>query len=192
MSQGPCHSSEMSNSEMSNSEMSNSEMSNFFDMSTLAGYGAGMSKILSSLADGAMTFQEKSAITMTTILVVVFSGYFALVLAVIGDTPDRDLAYTGMLIGAGVIVTMLAATSHVLLALLFRSQASVADERDRFVALRSERVAGYVLALGVCSGIGLAMAQADTFWIAQALIASFVAAEVIEGIAKIVFYRRSA
>lgn len=139
-----------------------------------------------------MTFPEKSAITMTAILVLVFSGYFALVLAVIAGTPERDLAYTGLLVGVAVIVTILAATSHVCLALVFRSQANAYDERDRLVGLRSERVAGYVLAVGVCAGIGLAMAQVEAFWIAQALIASFVVAEVLEGIVKVVLYRRSA
>lgn len=151
-----------------------------------------MSKILSTFREGTTTFQEKSAITMTTILVVVFSGYFALVLAVIAETPERDLAYTGIMLGVAVIVTILAATSHALLALVFRSQANANDERDQLVALRSERIAGYVLALGVCAGIGLAMAQVDTFWIAQALIASLVAAEVLEGTVKVVLYRRSA
>ncbi|HDH03566.1 MAG TPA: hypothetical protein ENH15_04910 [Actinobacteria bacterium] len=151
-----------------------------------------MSKILSNLARGTTTFQEKSAITMTTILAVVFGGYFALVLAVVAETQDRDVAYTGLLIAAAVIVTILAATSHLFLALVFRSQANAHDERDWLVGLRSERIAGYVLALGVCAGIGLAIAQVDAFWIAQALIASFVAAEVLEGIVKVVLYRRSA
>lgn len=139
-----------------------------------------------------MTFPEKSAITMTAILVVVFGGYFALVLAVISEVPERDLAYTGLLVGVAVVVTILAAASHVLLSLVFRSQANTYDERDQLVGLRSERVAGYVLAVGVCSGIGLAMAQVDAFWIAQTLIASFVVAEVLEGIVKVVLYRRGA
>jgi hypothetical protein len=137
-----------------------------------------------------MTFQEKSALTMAAILVVVFGGYFALVVGEIAATPDRDVAYTGLLAGVAVVVTILAATSHVVLALLFRSQANAHDERDRLIELRSERLAGYVLALGVWTGIGLAMAQVDAFWIAQALIGSLVAAEVLEGIVKVTLYRR--
>jgi hypothetical protein len=34
------------------------------------------------------------------------------------------------------------------------------------------------------------MAQVDAFWIAQALIGSLVAAEVLEGIVKVTLYRR--
>jgi hypothetical protein len=139
-----------------------------------------------------MTFPEKSALTMTAILIVVFGGYFAIVLGVIAGSPERDLAYTGLMVGVAVILTILATVSHVLLALVFRSQANAYDERDRLVELHSERIAGYVLAVGVCAGIGLAMAQVDAFWIAQVLIGALVAAEVLDGIVKLVLYRRSA
>ncbi|MFK8025037.1 MAG: hypothetical protein AB8G26_13845 [Ilumatobacter sp.] len=150
-----------------------------------------MSKILSSVRIEDTTFQEKSAITMTTILVVVFAAYFGLALGVVAESPDRDIAYTALLVMAAIVVTILAAASHVLLAVAFRSQANAHDERDWLVGLRSERIAGYVLALGVFAGIGLAIAQVDAFWIAQALIASLVAAEVVEGIVKVALYRRA-
>ncbi len=78
------------------------------------------------------------------------------------------------------------------LALLFRGQANAFDERDWLVGVRSERIAGYVLALGVWVGIGLAIARIDVFWIAQALIASLVVAELLEGTLKVVLYRRGA
>lgn len=139
-----------------------------------------------------MTFQEKNALTTTAVLVVVFGGHFTLVVGEIAETPNRDLAYTGLLVGVAAVLTILATTSHVVLALLFRSQANAYDERDRLIGLRSGQIAGYVLALGVCTGIGLAISQVDAFWIAQALIGSLVAAEVIEGIVKVVLYRRSA
>lgn len=155
-------------------------------------YHAEMSKILSSIRMEDTTFHEKSAVTMTTILIVVFAAYFALVLGVVAETPDRDIAYTGLLAAAAVVVTFLAASSHVFLALVFRSQANAHDERDWIVGLRSERIAGYVLAVGVFSGIGLSIVRVDVFWIAQILIASVVAAEVLEGIVKVALYRRNA
>jgi hypothetical protein len=42
-----------------------------------------------------MTFPEKSALTMTGILVVVFGWYFTLVLGPIADSPAREIAYKG-------------------------------------------------------------------------------------------------
>lgn len=140
-----------------------------------------------------MTFQEKSALTMTSILLLVFAVYFVLVLGPVASSAEREFAFTGLVIGATVVTAVLAATSHVVLALVFRSQASAgADERDRLIALRSERVSGYILAVGMFSGIVLAMMRADAFWIAQVLLGAWVVAEITGGILKLVLYRRGA
>ena len=45
-------------------------------------------------------------------------------------------------------------------------------------------------AVGVFAGIVLAMLNADAFWIAQALLAAWVLAQVIEGVTTLVLYRR--
>jgi hypothetical protein len=139
-----------------------------------------------------MTFQEKSALTMTALLTLVFGWYFALVLGVVAGSPEREIAYTALMIVAAVILGILATVSHVILALLYRSVADAYDERDRLVDLRSERIGGYILAVGVFAGIGLAMVRADRFWIAQALIAALVIAEITSGVVKLVLYRRGA
>jgi len=139
-----------------------------------------------------MTFQEKSALTMTGLLAIVFGGYFTLVLGAVARVPQREVGYTALLIVASVVLAVLAAVSHIVLALVFRAQANAFDERDRLVELRSERIAGYVIALGVFAGIGLAMVQVDRFWIAQVLIAALVLAEITDGIIKVVLYRRGA
>lgn len=140
-----------------------------------------------------MTFQEKSALVMTSILLLVFGAYFVLVLGPVAISDERQYAFTGLVIGATVATAILAAASHVVLALVFRSQASAGqDERDRLIALRSERVSGYVLAVGIFAGIVLAMMEADTFWIAQALLGAWVLAEMAEGALKLVLYRRGA
>lgn len=137
-----------------------------------------------------MTFQEKSTLTMTTILVLVFGWYFALVLGPITGSPTREVAYTGLMVAVVVLLVILAAVSHAVLAVVFRAQANTDDERDRLIALRSGQIAGYILAVGVCAGIALAMVQSDTFWIAQALIGALVLAEVTDGVIKLVLYRR--
>lgn len=137
-----------------------------------------------------MTFQEKSTLTMTAIMVLVYGWYFTLVLGPIAGSPAREVAYTGLMVAVVVLLAILAAASHVVLAIAFRSQANADDERDRLITLRSGEIAGYILAVGVCAGIGLAMMQSDTFWIAQALIGALVLAEVSKGVSKLVLYRR--
>lgn len=140
-----------------------------------------------------MTFQEKSTLAMTGILLLVLGSYFTLVFTVIAASPDRGLAFTGLMVVAVVMLVILAAVSHIVLAVVFRAWAdSGEDERGRFIRLRAERTGRYVLAVGVCAGIGLAVVQTDTFWIAQALIGALVLAEVVEGIEKLVLFRRLA
>ena len=82
------------------------------------------------------------------------------------------------------LLLILPAVSHAALAVAFRAQASTDDERDRLIALRSGRIAGYILAVRVCAGIALAMVQTETFWIAQALICALVLAEVTDGVTR--------
>jgi hypothetical protein len=139
-----------------------------------------------------MTFQEKSTLTVTALLVAIFGWYFALVLGPIADSPAREFAYTGLMVGLVILLVIAVTVSHIVLAIVFHKQANAWDERDYLIALRSERIAGYVLALGVFTGIGLAVIQADRFWIAQALIASLVLAEILDGVTKLALYRRSA
>ncbi len=137
-----------------------------------------------------MTFIEKSTLTTTLLLVVVFGAYFPLVLGV-AASPDRQGAFTGLFILATILLTSLAAGSHIVLAVLCRREANSArDERDQLIALRSARLGGYILAVGVFAGIVLAMLDAAAFWIAQALVAAWVLAEVSEGISKLLQYRR--
>ncbi len=108
----------------------------------------------------------------------------------VAHSPGLEPAYTALALLASAVLAVLAAATHIVLAVAFWSQANAYDERDRLVVLRSERIAGYVLAAGVFAGIGLAMVQVDRFWIAQALIAALVLAEVTDGIIKVVLYRR--
>jgi hypothetical protein len=139
-----------------------------------------------------MAFTEKSALTMTGILVVVFGLYFAVVLGPVADAPapGREFAGAALMIVASVAVTILAAVTHVVLAIVFRRQACAYDERDRIIGLRGTRVGAYILAVGVCAGIWLAVIQADGFWIAQTLIAALVVAQIADGVTKVTLYRR--
>lgn len=138
-----------------------------------------------------MTFQEKSILTMTTILLVVFGWYFTLILGPIASAPDRDEAYTGLLLAVVVLLVVLAVVSHVVLALALGSQAGAQDdERGRLIGLRGEAVSGYILATGVCVGLWLTIVRAEPFWIAQVLLGALVLAEIAAGVVKLALFRR--
>jgi hypothetical protein len=137
-----------------------------------------------------MTFQEKSTMAMTGIVALVFGWYFALVLGGVASSPARDIAYTGLMVPVVILLVILATAAHILIALLAPVEAKARDERDRLIGLRGQRIARYVLAIGTVAGLMLAMFEVETFWIAQTLLGALVLAELTEGMAKLVLYRR--
>lgn len=139
-----------------------------------------------------MSFQEKSTLAMTGVMVLVFGWYFTLVLRELAETPAGEIAYQGLMIPVIVLLVVLAAVTHAVIAMSAPADADVRDERDRVIGLRGQRVAGYVLAVGSVSGLGLAMVEADAFWIAQVLLAGLGAAQIAEGLTMLALYRRGA
>jgi hypothetical protein len=137
-----------------------------------------------------MTFHEKSTLAMTSILVLVFGWYFALVIGEIASSPAREIAYKGLMVPVVILLVILAAVAHAVIAVASPTQTDSQDERDRLIGLRGQRVASYALATGTVAGLGLAMGEADTFWIAQVLLGALVTAEITEGATKLVLYRR--
>jgi len=140
---------------------------------------------------GGMSFQE-STLAMTGILLTVFGGYFALVLGEVAGSPARDIAYKGLMVPVVIALVILATVAHIVIAVITPADADAFDERDHQIGLRGQRIAGYVLAVGTIAGLTLAMAEAETFWIAQALLGALVLAELTEGVTKLVLYRRGA
>lgn len=136
-----------------------------------------------------MSFKEKSALGMTAILVLVFGWYFAIVVGEVARLPVRDVAWAGLMIPVVVGLVILAAVAHAAIAISAPSQAGVEDERDRLLERRGAHVGGYVLAAGTVGGLGLAVVDAPTFWIAQALLAALVLGEVAKNITVLALYR---
>jgi vacuolar-type H+-ATPase subunit I/STV1 len=139
-----------------------------------------------------VSFQEKSAIAMIGALTVVYGAYFTIVGRWLTVAPADEIVYQPLLIVVIVPLVVLAVVSHLVIALANPKEAGAEDERDRLIALRGERVGGYVLALGVFGGLVLAMAELPPFYIADALLLAWVLAELVDGATKIVLYRRGA
>lgn len=138
-----------------------------------------------------MSFQEKGAIVMTSVLVIVYGIYFTAVWRLLSTTSADEVVYQPLMIIATVPpLIILAVLSHIVLALANPKEANANDERDRLITLRAERIGGYVLAMGVFAGIVLAMIESPYFYIANALLLAWVLAEITERITKVVLYRR--
>ena len=138
-----------------------------------------------------MSFQEKSTWVMLLSVTLVYGTYFVVVIGDVAAIPEvRDIAYRGMMLATVVALIGLAAGTHILLAIASPGEADKTDERDREINRFGEYIGGFVLAVGVVVGLGLAMFEIDHFWIANALLAGLVLSEVVAGFTKVVLYRR--
>lgn len=137
-----------------------------------------------------MSFQEKSTWVMTSIMVVVYGWY---VIAVFGGVSGLDVAevdYQSQMLIAVVLLVVFAVATHIVIAAASPTEAGTNDERDKEVTRFGGYVGGYVLGIGTLITLGLALLEVEYFWIANALLASLVASEVVSGGTRIVVYRR--
>jgi hypothetical protein len=134
-----------------------------------------------------VAFQAKSAAAL-----IVYVPYFTFVGYILATTSDdvANVAYKPMLILATVPVALIAAVSHIVLALFAPRDANQRDERDRLVGQRAGQLGAYILAVGVFAGIVLAMLELTSFYVVNALMLFWVAAEVAVQARRLVLYRR--
>lgn len=141
-----------------------------------------------------MSFQEKSNLVVLTAVVLVFGGYFAFVLpgvALAGATPPAA-AVGATLIVLTILLVVILVAAHILIALLAPKEAGKEDERDRTIEMRADARAGYVLASGVFIALGMLFFAIPPFWVANALLGSMAASEIVKGALRAVAYRRNA
>jgi hypothetical protein len=139
-----------------------------------------------------MAFQAKSAIALIGTLMLVYIPYFGLVGFILASTSQdvADVAYKPLLILATVPVAAAAAVSHIFLALLSPKEANERDERDRLISQRGDQISAYVLGVGVFAAIVVAMFELRSFYVVNALMLFWVAAEVAGQARRLVLYRR--
>ena len=126
-----------------------------------------------------MSFRDKSALVSIAALLVASAVYVVLLVL---DADGRALAtldYQPYMIGFVVVLALVSIVGQVALAITTpREAAAAADERERLIAWRSSSLSGYVLAVAAFVAICLAMAEVPWFWIANAVLALWVVAEI--------------
>ncbi len=136
-----------------------------------------------------MSFHQKSAAAMLASMVLVYGVYFAwAVQRGLSGALELD-AVSGPLFGAVVLLVILAAAAHILIAATGRGDDDKADERDKLIALRADAGAGAVLTTGAVVGLGLVLLDAPAYWVAHALLGALVAKEIVNGGLRLAAYR---
>ncbi len=138
-----------------------------------------------------MTSEEKRAWIYAVIAAVVPVVYFASVLGQLGDTDAADIAYVRPLLTAIIGAIILNIVGNIVLAILSPKDADRTDERDRQINRFGEYIGYYVVSVVAVISMGLAMLEADYFWIANSLYLAFTLAALVSSVVKIVSYRRS-
>lgn len=135
-----------------------------------------------------LSFQEKSLWLLFASLVVSFGLYFITVLP--AATTQVMPHQVGFFVLVLVLLVVVQIIGHVVIALVNRRTET--DERDRLIALKSTRIAAYVLATGVFLSLCTALLTEGNFRFTHVLLGFWVLAQLVEIGAQLVLYRRGA
>jgi hypothetical protein len=129
------------------------------------------------------------------ILTLVTTGWY--VVTVLGRVDGGalvDTAYVGPMltaIGVGIVAAIIVEiVLAIVTAITTGQEPPKPDERDRQIKRSSEYIGQSLVIVGALAALLMALADWDTFWIANVIYFAFVASAVLESIAKIAFYRR--
>ncbi len=135
-----------------------------------------------------MAFREKTAWISVLLTLAIYGRYFSALVSASGRGDGAE--FLGLLIESAILfVVVFVVLSIVVSALAPREADAPADEREKLIGLKEDRVGFYVLTLGAVMGMGAAFLGQSSFWIANVLFLSLVAAELAKDATRILLYR---
>lgn len=142
-----------------------------------------------------MSFEEKSAWLYGAISVVAYIVYLAIVAPMLGIDGISvggfsSVAYELPLLATIIGAIIAAIIGSIALAVSSPRNAGQKDQRDRQIYRFGEYTGQSFVVIGGVAALLMALAQWDTFWIANVLYLCFVLSAILSTIAKAVAYRR--
>jgi formate-dependent nitrite reductase membrane component NrfD len=137
-----------------------------------------------------MSFEEKSTWIMAVISPVACAVYVLNVLTRLEHAPATEVHYAWPMIVSIAAAVVASIVAHIVVSIANPREADRRDERDAHIARFGGHVSGFVLAIACVNVLILAITEVAHFWIANAIYASLVLADVTGSITKIVGYRR--
>jgi hypothetical protein len=137
-----------------------------------------------------MSFEEKNLWAYGVASLVVPVSYFVWLVTRAEDGPFVDIDYLPAMlwaIGIGISLNVLGA---IVASMSNPSEVGKKDQRDRDVIRRGDAVSFYVFSIAAAGPLVLAMADADTAWIANSLYAAYALTAIVGAAVKIISYRR--
>ena len=137
-----------------------------------------------------MASEERSAWIMGILAVATYVTYVVLILARADGAPLTEIPYADLMlwtIGLSIVASIVL---HIIVAMFFPRDREKKDQRDKEIYRFGEYTGQSLLVVGSLGALLLALAEFDTFWIANALYLGFVLSAILGSIVKIVAYRR--
>jgi hypothetical protein len=135
-----------------------------------------------------MAFREKTAWISVLITLAIYGSYFATLASAFRSGDGSE--FFGLLIETMIAFVVAFVVMSVAAAILAPKDANApADERDRLIGLKSERVAYYAVSAGAVTGMWFAFFGWSGFWIANVLFLALALAELAKETTRIVLYR---
>jgi hypothetical protein len=137
-----------------------------------------------------MTFEEKNTWIYALVTVGAFGAYLVIILGRAEGTPLTEVPYVGAMlwtIGAAIAASIV---GRIVVAIAWPKDADKRDQRDREIHRFGEHIGQSFVVVGAVAALGLAMAEVDHIWIANAVYLAFVLSALLGSTARIFAYRR--
>jgi hypothetical protein len=137
-----------------------------------------------------MSFEEKGTWVYLVVTVGTYGAYLAVILGRADGIPLAEVSYVSTMLWTIGIAIGLSIGGHIAVAIAKPSEADKKDVRDKDINRFGEYVGGIVLGIGMVVPFGMALAEVEHFWIANAMYAAFVLSALVSTPVKLVAYRR--
>lgn len=137
-----------------------------------------------------MSYEEKGTWLYLVVAITGFTVYAAIVLPQLASAPVDEIDYVPIMlwtIGGAIVASIV---GRILIEMVFPSESTKGDVRDREIDHLGERVGGSFVVIGALAALVLAMLQVHWFWIANAVYLCFVLSAILSSITRLVAYRR--
>lgn len=145
-----------------------------------------------------MSYEERGVWVYLMVTVGTYTAYVAIILGRADGTPLADVSYVATLlwtIGIAIAVNIVGRivieiVSSVAREITRTPDGMRVDARDKEINRFGEYVGGIVLGGSMVVPLGLALADVDQFWIANAIYTALVLSTCVSSVLKLIAYRR--
>ena len=137
-----------------------------------------------------MSYEERGQWVYLVVIGITLAAYVGVIVSGAGGGPLTEVDYVPTMllaIGAGIALSII---GRIAVAIVWQAEGHETDVRDREIDRRGEYVGGLFLGIGMVVPFVLTIAEADYFWIGNAMYLVFALAALVSAAAKLIIYRQ--